>query len=90
MDYALAKDNLIIDNSRGVFFDNSNYNRFENNDVVDNDLAIQLMGSAEENSLLNNNFVNNWLKFIRIKIMNQFNQFFLNLLKINYLNFGLI
>jgi nitrous oxidase accessory protein len=59
MDYALAKDNLIIDNSRGVFFDNSNFNRFENNDVVDNDLAIQLMGSAEENSLLNNNFVNN-------------------------------
>lgn len=59
MDNAIARDNLIIDNSRGVFFDNSNFNLFEQNDVVDNDLAIQMMGSGEENAVIKNNFINN-------------------------------
>jgi nitrous oxidase accessory protein len=59
MDYTKAIDNLIIDNSRGVFFDNCNFNRFENNDVADNDLAIQLMGNGEDNIIIQNNFINN-------------------------------
>ena len=49
MDHTTAVDNLIIDNSRGVFFDNSNYNIFEKNDVIDNDLALQLLGQLEGN-----------------------------------------
>jgi nitrous oxidase accessory protein len=59
MDKAIARNNLIIDNSRGVFFDNSNNNLFEHNDVVDNDLALQLMGAGEENRIVNNNYINN-------------------------------
>ena len=59
VDYTESVDNLIIDNSRGVFFDNSNFNRFESNDVVDNDLALHLMGNGEENIIINNNFINN-------------------------------
>ena len=59
MDYSKAHHNLIIDNSRGVFFDNCNSNHFYNNDVVDNDLALHLMGNGENNSILQNNFINN-------------------------------
>ncbi len=59
MDHTTAVDNLIIDNSRGLFFDNCNYNSFMNNDIVDNDLALQLMGSGEENRIIHNNFINN-------------------------------
>ena len=59
MDHTTAIDNLIIDNSRGVFFDNCNYNAFYNNVVVDNDLAIQIMGSGEQNNIYYNNFINN-------------------------------
>jgi nitrous oxidase accessory protein len=59
MDNTRAIDNLIIDNSRGVYFNNCNFNLFENNDVVDNDLALQLNGSCSENTLIKNNFINN-------------------------------
>jgi nitrous oxidase accessory protein len=59
MDRSIAQHNLIIDNSRGVFFDNCNTNQFINNDVIDNDLALQLMGNGEDNSILQNNFLNN-------------------------------
>jgi nitrous oxidase accessory protein len=59
VDYTEAWDNLVIDNSRGLFFDNCNFNRFGRNDVIDNDLAIQLMGNGEDNIIQNNNFINN-------------------------------
>jgi nitrous oxidase accessory protein len=59
MDESKAHHNLIIDNSRGLFFDNCNSNQFTNNDVVDNDLALQIMGNGENNSIVLNNFVNN-------------------------------
>ncbi len=59
MDETHAMNNLIIDNSRGLFMDNSNFNTFENNDVVDNDLALQILGNGEGNAITNNNFINN-------------------------------
>jgi nitrous oxidase accessory protein len=59
MDETVARDNLIIDNSRGIFFDNCNFNQFIRNDVVDNDLALQMMGNGEENVITQNNFINN-------------------------------
>jgi nitrous oxidase accessory protein len=59
VDYTDAWDNLVIDNSRGLFFNNCNFNRFGRNDVIDNDLAIQLMGNGEDNIIQNNNFINN-------------------------------
>jgi nitrous oxidase accessory protein len=59
VDETRAVNNLVIDNSRGVFFDNSNFNRFENNEVVGNDLAFQILGNGEDNVIINNNFINN-------------------------------
>jgi len=59
MNHTSAVNNLIIDNSRGIFFDNCNDNSFTDNDVVDNDLALQLMGNGERNKIIHNNFINN-------------------------------
>jgi nitrous oxidase accessory protein len=54
-----ARSNLMLDNSRGIFMNNVDSSQFENNDVVDNDLAIQLNGGCENNLFARNNFINN-------------------------------
>ncbi|GBE30575.1 MAG TPA: nitrous oxide reductase family maturation protein NosD [Bacteroidetes bacterium] len=59
MDSTFAYDNLIYDNSRGIFINNSSSNHIANNDVFDNDLAIQMNGGSERNVFEENNFVNN-------------------------------
>jgi len=59
MDSTHAENNLILDNSRGIFLNNSSNNILKSNDVVDNDLAIQLNGGCTENSFIGNNFINN-------------------------------
>ncbi len=59
MDSTLAESNLILDNSRGIFMNNTDFNTLINNDIVDNDLAIQLNGGCEGNRFLRNNFINN-------------------------------
>jgi nitrous oxidase accessory protein len=59
MDSTFAYDNLIYDNSRGIFVNNSSDNHIMNNDVFDNDLAIQMNGGSEGNIFEANNFVNN-------------------------------
>ncbi|MCP4203528.1 MAG: nitrous oxide reductase family maturation protein NosD [bacterium] len=59
MDDTRAEQNLILDNSRGFFLNNSGQNFLLNNDVVDNDLAIQLNGDGGGNVIAGNNFVNN-------------------------------
>ena len=59
MSRVTATSNLIIDNSRGIFMNNADANVIENNDVIDNDLAIQLNGGCDGNLLVRNNFINN-------------------------------
>ena len=59
MDQSVAEGNLVIDNSRGLFFFNSDRNVFFANDIVDNDLAVQINGSCEENEIYGNNFMGN-------------------------------
>ena len=59
MDNIVARDNLILDNSRGIFMNNAGNNLIEGNDVVDNDLAIQLNGGCDGNTFVGNNFINN-------------------------------
>jgi len=59
MDNIVARDNLILDNSRGIFMNNAGSNLIEGNDVVDNDLAIQLNGGCDGNIFVGNNFINN-------------------------------
>lgn len=59
MEAVVARSNLVLDNSRGIFMNNSIGCLFENNDVVNNDLAIQLNGGCEGNAFVRNNFINN-------------------------------
>ena len=46
MSEVTSRQNLILDNSRGVFMNNTDSSVFEGNDVADNDLAIQLNGGC--------------------------------------------
>jgi nitrous oxidase accessory protein len=59
MDDTRAEGNLILDNSRGIFLNNSSNNVLSANDVVDNDLAIQLNGGCNGNEFIGNNFLSN-------------------------------
>jgi nitrous oxidase accessory protein len=59
MEDTRAEGNLILDNSRGVFLNNSSRNVLCGNDIVDNGLAIQLNGGCAENRFVGNNFIGN-------------------------------
>ncbi len=59
MSNVMARSNLVLDNSRGIFMNNSDNNLLEYNDIVDNDLAVQLNGGCDANIFLHNNFINN-------------------------------
>jgi len=59
VDYCSAYDNLILDNTKAIFFGNSSFNRFENNDIVQNDQSSQINVACEENVLVSNNFISN-------------------------------
>jgi nitrous oxidase accessory protein len=54
-----SRHNLILDNSRGIFMNNTDASVFDGNDVVDNDLAIQLNGGCDGNRFVANNFLGN-------------------------------
>ena len=49
MSEVVSRQNLILDNSRGIFMNNTDASVFEENDVVDNDLAVQLNGGCDGN-----------------------------------------
>jgi len=59
MEETLAEYNLVLDNSRGVFLNNSSSSTLRYNDFVDNDLAMQLNGDGIGNVLSSNNFIHN-------------------------------
>jgi len=59
VEYCTAESNLILDNTRAVFFDDANHNLLEGNDIVQNDVAILLNASCEDNLLVGNNFISN-------------------------------
>jgi nitrous oxidase accessory protein len=59
MSRVVARENLILDNSRGIFMNNTDDSLVESNDVVDNDLAVQLNGGCDGNRFLRNNFIGN-------------------------------
>ncbi len=59
MSEVTSRQNLILDNSRGIFMNNTDASVFAGNDVVDNDLAIQLNGGCDGNRFVANNFLGN-------------------------------
>jgi len=59
MSEVTSRQNLILDNSRGIFMNNTDGSVFVENDIVDNDLAIQLNGGCDGNRFSANNFLGN-------------------------------
>ncbi len=56
---SLAEQNVIVNNVRGIFLDNSHRNRFHKNLVAYNDVGVVLYASSLENSFGGNDFVGN-------------------------------
>ena len=55
----LAEENFIIDNATGVFMEALRRSTFRGNVVAENDVALQMFSSADENTFTENNFVDN-------------------------------
>jgi nitrous oxidase accessory protein len=58
-DDCVAEDNIIADNEVGLFLETHNRGVFRRNLVANNDLAIQMFSSADNNLFESNNFIGN-------------------------------
>jgi nitrous oxidase accessory protein len=58
-DDCLVEDNLIVDNVVGIFMEALRRSVFRRNLIAENDTAIQIFSSAEENLIERNNFSDN-------------------------------
>lgn len=58
-DWCVADNNYIVDNSIGLHIEGTNANRITNNYIASNDVAVQVFGSALQDTLIDNNFVGN-------------------------------
>lgn len=52
-------DNLIFDNTIGLYVDHAGFSKAYNNMIVSNDVAIIILENSENNNIYSNNFVNN-------------------------------
>jgi nitrous oxidase accessory protein len=59
-DDSLARENVIAGNERGLLVDGASANRFVDNALHLNDVAVTLFSSAERNAFSGNEFVENW------------------------------
>lgn len=55
----LAEENFIIDNATGIFMESLRKTTFRHNTIANNDVAMQMFSSSDENIFTENNFVNN-------------------------------
>ena len=58
-DECLAEENFIIDNATGVFMEALRKSTFRHNIIAENDVALQIFSSVDENVFSGNNFVEN-------------------------------
>ena len=56
---SVAEENMIVNNTVGIFMDESNRNVFTNNIFLRNGWAIDLFSSSSDNALYANNFLDN-------------------------------
>lgn len=59
-------DNLVFDNTIGLYFDQAGFSRVYKNLVVSNDVAVVILENSENNTIHENNFVNN-LSLLRLR-----------------------
>lgn len=55
----IAEENLILDNTTGVFMEAVRESQFRNNIIAENDLALEIFSSCSSNTFTGNYFVNN-------------------------------
>jgi nitrous oxidase accessory protein len=59
-------DNLVFDNTMGLYFDHAGMSKVHNNLVISNDVASVILENSENNTIFENNFVNN-LSLLRLR-----------------------
>lgn len=55
----LAEENLIVDNATGIFMEALRRTTFRRNVIAENDLALQIFSSSDDNLFSENNFISN-------------------------------
>ena len=59
-------DNLIFDNTIGLYMDHAGFSKVYNNAIASNDVAIIILENSENNNIYGNNFLNN-LSLLRLR-----------------------
>ncbi|MDQ7783507.1 MAG: nitrous oxide reductase family maturation protein NosD [Desulfomonilaceae bacterium] len=59
-------DNLIYDNTIGLYFDHAGMSKVHRNLVISNDVASVILENSENNTIFENNFINN-LSLLRLR-----------------------
>jgi nitrous oxidase accessory protein len=55
----VAEENFIVDNATGIFMESLRQTTFRHNTIANNDVALQIFSSSDENVFTENNFINN-------------------------------
>ena len=55
----LAEENFIVDNATGIFMEALRKTTFRHNTIANNDVAMQMFSSSDENVFTENNFIDN-------------------------------
>lgn len=58
-DACLAEDNFIVDNATGIFMEALRKSTFRRNVIAENDVALQIFSSVDQNLFYGNHFVEN-------------------------------
>lgn len=53
------EENLVLDNAVGLFLEGTRNSVFRRNTIAENDVAMEIFTSSEENMVVENNFINN-------------------------------
>lgn len=59
-------DNLIFDNTIGLYLDHAGFSKIYRNGIISNDVATTILENSEDNNIYGNNFVNN-LSMLRLR-----------------------
>lgn len=57
--HAECKENLVYDNTIGLYFDDAGFSKIHHNWVINNDIAVVILANSEEDAIYENNFLNN-------------------------------
>ena len=67
-----VSDNILISNTKGIFFHNSIYNNISMNLIMNNNLGLHCLGGSVDNKIWNNSFIQNEFQVKFVAAKNQF------------------